>query len=74
MSLTQTAIKKIKSLPEEQIKKVLSYIESIEKVSPFTKPSNSELEVMANDPDIQRELKQIDEEFSHTNLDGLGNY
>lgn len=26
---------------------------------------------MANDPDIQRELKEIEEDFRHTELDGL---
>lgn len=31
------------------------------------------LEAMANDPDIQREMKQIEREFMVTELDGLPN-
>jgi hypothetical protein len=34
---------------------------------------HSQLELMANDPDIQRELKQIECEFAGTEMDGLGN-
>ena len=30
-----------------------------------------QLAEMANDPDIQRELKEIEEDFRHTELDGL---
>ena len=33
---------------------------------------DSQLELMANDPDIQRELKQIECEFAGTEMDGLG--
>ena len=33
---------------------------------------HSQLELMANDPDIQRELKQIEREFAGTEMDGLG--
>ena len=31
----------------------------------------SDLAAMANDPDIQRELRQIEHEFAPTDLDGL---
>jgi len=31
----------------------------------------NQLAVMANDPDIQRELREIEREFARTELDGL---
>lgn len=31
----------------------------------------AELAAMANDPDIQCELRQIEAEFSHTEMDGV---
>lgn len=39
----------------------------------FDKVSDFERQIaeMANDPDIQRELKEIEEDFRHTELDGL---
>jgi lantibiotic modifying enzyme len=33
----------------------------------------SELSAMANDPEIQRELREIEDEFAETLLDGLRN-
>jgi hypothetical protein len=36
------------------------------------KPSSDELQAMADDPEIQRELRAISEEFSPTESDGLG--
>lgn len=41
--------------------------------SPQTNDSNweSQLAVMAADPEIQRELHRIEEEFAHTEMDGL---
>jgi hypothetical protein len=34
----------------------------------------SQLTAMASDPDIQKELKKINEEFASTELDGLEKY
>ncbi len=43
-----------------------------QQASPTTIDIESDLAAMASDPDIQRELRQIEHEFAGTDLDGLG--
>jgi hypothetical protein len=44
-----------------------------ERSQPSPDPRERELEAMANDPAIQRELREIEAEFAMTESDGLEN-
>ena len=63
MNLRQQLIQEIERIPESLIEEILEFVELTKKKKQLTE--------MANDCDIQQELKAIDDEFAITEMDGL---
>jgi len=60
--------------PEEQLWLVERLVHRLRKSNPLDNIAwKNDLAAMAADPEIQRELKQIDEEFRCTEGDGVNN-
>ena len=56
---------------DEQLLLISRIAEKLRKKMDESSDFESSLAEMANDSDIQRELKEIDEDFRYTELDGL---
>jgi hypothetical protein len=70
---TQRAIALVEQLPPDQLVIALNFLEQLrtKATHPLTRPSKYDLTEMANDPDIQAELRTIEQEFSIADMDGL---
>jgi hypothetical protein len=70
---TQRAIALIEQLPPDQLVIALNFLEQLrtKTTQPLARPSEHDLTKMANDPDIQAELRTIEQEFAIADMDGL---
>ena len=56
---------------EEQLRLIKRVTDTLRKHAEIENDFDAQLVAMANDPDIQRELKEIERDFRGTELDGL---
>jgi hypothetical protein len=70
---TQRAIALVEQLPPDQLVIALNFLEQLRTKTnpPLARSSKYDLTEMANDPDIQAELRTIEQEFAIADMDGL---
>jgi hypothetical protein len=76
MNMDQTALSEIEQSvmqlsPDEQLLLISRVAEKLRKKSVMDSEFENQLAEMANDANIRRELKEIEEDFQYTELDGL---
>jgi hypothetical protein len=76
MNMDQTALSEIEQSvmqlsPDEQLLLISRVAEKLRKKSVTDSEFENQLAEMANDANIRRELKEIEEDFQYTELDGL---
>jgi hypothetical protein len=74
--MNQTALSEIEQSvmqlsPDEQLLLISRVAEKLRKKSVTDSEFENQLAEMANDADIRRELKKIEEDFQYTEFDGL---
>jgi hypothetical protein len=70
---TQRAIALVEQLPPDQLVIALNFLEQLrtKTTQPLARPSEYDLTKMAKDPDIQAELRTIEQEFAIADINGL---